>query len=317
MEFANALHPFLLDDFIRTHWAQRPLWIGGDESKFSGLYDFSDLRGGLMGDVTPARGRRAPLGVKVGYADGEAQGHIGTVPLQEAMSLFDAGMSLCVTRVDAASPKLAALVASVRKQMQFKGEVEINCYYSPDHAGFSWHFDCQHVFILQIDGKKRWEYTPYTGIDWPPFNVTPKLARSPEGQSMSQALGVEIRLPEKEDVLSQVLSPGDVLYLPPGTWHRASALGHSMALTLTLYPLSPVRLLRTLLTVMAVREVSWRRDIQACDLLQHEERMASCLEGFLQSVKACLDQTSGEALLGLHSNPRLYQLAQIVDSRLM
>jgi ribosomal protein L16 Arg81 hydroxylase len=200
--------------------------------------------------------------------------------------------------------------------MKFKGDVEVNCYYSPDHHGFSWHFDCQHVFILQLDGQKQWDFTPYTGIDFPPFNLTPESARSPEGRAMSQALGVDIRLPEPECVVTDTLSPGDVLYLPPGTWHRASARGHSLALTLTLYPVSPMRLLRTLLTVMAVRDQEWRRDIHACDLM-HDDRMASRLDGVLQDVRACLAEATGASLLALHGNPRLFQLAQIVDARLM
>ena len=278
------------------------------------MYSFANLRDALIGEITPGKGRRPPRPIKLGYATGEGQGEIEAIPLQAAMALFDAGMTICVPRVDRSDPKLAELAASVRRELQFTGEVEVNCYYSPDRFGFGWHYDCQHVFILQIDGSKAWHFTPTRGLDWPPFNLTPEAAQSPEGRAMAQAIGVEIQLPVEEEVVTQMLNPGDVLYLPPGTWHRASAAGHSMALTLTLYPVTLVKMLRTLLTSTAIREVSWRRDIHACHLL-HQDRMTDQLTELLDDVRGRLAQTSAQDLMRLHADPRLRSLVQLADTR--
>jgi hypothetical protein len=115
--------------------------------------------------------------------------------------------------------------------------VLVNCYWSPAGGGFGTHFDDQHVFILQVDGSKRWWISRETACTAPPAN----LIHSPEATAAYRARHPEIPLtpPDEAEFVEQVLHPGDCLYLPPGTWHRTSAGEFSLALTLTL---APVRL---------------------------------------------------------------------------
>jgi len=38
--------------------------------------------------------------------------------------------------------------------------------------------------------------------------------------------------PPTSELMQVTLEPGDVLYLPPGTWHSAQAVGHSLAVNM-------------------------------------------------------------------------------------
>lgn len=85
--------------------------------------------------------------------------------------------------------------------------------------GFAPHFDDVDVFVLQLEGRKRWQvYKPLPG------SILPRASSrdfSPH----------EIGSP----ILEVVLEPGDLLYLPRGTIHQAQSLPdhHSLHLTVS------------------------------------------------------------------------------------
>lgn len=85
--------------------------------------------------------------------------------------------------------------------------------------GFAPHFDDVDVYILQVEGAKRWRvYSPLLGHALPRYS-----SRDFEDAEIGQPL------------LDTVLRPGDLLYLPRGTIHQAAALEeqHSMHLTVS------------------------------------------------------------------------------------
>jgi len=53
-----------------------------------------------------------------------------------------------------------------------------------------------------------------------------------------------VQRPDESTFSEVVLRPGDVLYMPKGTWHRAAGVGCSLALTLAELCASPVDLLQ-------------------------------------------------------------------------
>ena len=54
----------------------------------------------------------------------------------------------------------------------------------------------------------------------------------PPGVMVQKLPWATIERPEESRFLHTVMRPGDMLYMPKGVWHRASAVGGSMALTL-------------------------------------------------------------------------------------
>jgi hypothetical protein len=92
--------------------------------------------------------------------------------------------------------------------------VQANAYVTPpQNQGFSDHYDVHDVFVLQIEGEKRW-------------SIHEPVLESPlrDQQWNSRRADVERRATEPP-VIETVLRPGDCLYLPRGFLHAAQALG--------------------------------------------------------------------------------------------
>lgn len=91
---------------------------------------------------------------------------------------------------------------------------QVNAYVTPPQStGFSDHYDVHDVFVVQIEGEKRWRIREPV---WPlPLRDQPWDAhRDAVGETATQAPLDEF-----------LMTPGDVLYLPRGYLHSATALG--------------------------------------------------------------------------------------------
>jgi len=101
--------------------------------------------------------------------------------------------------------------------------VGANSYLTPAASqGLAPHWDDVEVFVLQIEGAKAWKVWSWEGSRNGGENGKNKqhgrgapLASSPSGDLDERSLG--------QPALEVVLRPGDVLYLPRGTVHAASA----------------------------------------------------------------------------------------------
>jgi hypothetical protein len=92
--------------------------------------------------------------------------------------------------------------------------VQANAYVTPRQSrGFSDHYDVHDVFVLQVGGQKQWRLRP-------PVHPAP-LRDEPWTDHRAQ-VG---RASAEEPAFEFTLSPGDVLYLPRGWVHSATALG--------------------------------------------------------------------------------------------
>ena len=104
--------------------------------------------------------------------------------------------------------------------------VQVNAYVTPPQSrGFDDHYDVHDVFVLQVEGEKRWRlHRP----------VHPAPLRDQPWTSRRAAVEEEAA---REPLLDVVLRPGDCLYLPRGYLHAATALGGvSTHLTIGVHP---------------------------------------------------------------------------------
>jgi lysine-specific demethylase/histidyl-hydroxylase NO66 len=92
--------------------------------------------------------------------------------------------------------------------------VQANAYVTPpQNQGFADHYDVHDVFVLQIEGQKRWV------IHGPVLESPLRDQPWTDYRAAVQRRAVEPAL------LEAVLRPGDCLYLPRGFLHAATALG--------------------------------------------------------------------------------------------
>jgi hypothetical protein len=126
--------------------------------------------------------------------------------------------------------------------------VRVNAYASfSGLPGFGLHWDDHDVLVTQVRGAKQWTYAP-PSIPHP----LPGAARAHDE-------------PASDALRRTELVPGDVLYLPRGWWHRASATaGSSLHLTWSLSRPTVVDLIAWLATE-AVHHPPARADLPVGD----------------------------------------------------
>ena len=117
------------------------------------------------------------------------------------------GATVVLQGLHLTDPRLARFANNLA--LELDQPVQINAYLSPSSTrGLDVHFDYHDVFVVQLDGTKRWRV-------WSPTD----RSRDPIGGKHT----VPRPRPDElgDPILDLVLEPGDVLYLPRGHPHVA------------------------------------------------------------------------------------------------
>lgn len=97
------------------------------------------------------------------------------------------------------------------------------------------HVDAYDVFLLQAQGRRRWDIT----------RKSQRLLHKP---------GLDLKLVQAfQPEHSWILEPGDMLYLPPGVAHHGIALGECLTFSIGFHAPSDAELLSNLSTVLLAR----------------------------------------------------------------
>ncbi len=126
------------------------------------------------------------------------------------LELHAAGASMVLQGLQFSEPHLGRTANNLA--LDLGHAVQVNAYLSPAAAkGLELHFDYHDVFVLQLDGAKRWRV-------WEPLERTRHPVRSgpPEPMPTFDEL--------REPALDLTLQAGDCLYLPRGFPHAAETI---------------------------------------------------------------------------------------------
>jgi len=229
-----------VQSFAADQWDQRPLFTAA--SGLSG--GFSDLfSADAVDELVTRRGLRTPFvrmakdGTVLDPGRYTAPGGLGAeiadqVSADKVLDEFSAGATLVLQGLHRTWPPLAEFTRQLVADLGHPAQV--NAYITPaSERGFDPHYDVHDVFVIQIAGEKRWRIHP---------PVHPRPLRD---QPWSQHRAAVERQAQNEPFLEEVFRPDDVLYLPRGWLHSATALGGtSIHLTIGVAALTRHDLLR-------------------------------------------------------------------------
>ncbi|MFF5083832.1 cupin domain-containing protein [Actinoplanes sp. NPDC000266] len=193
--FADLLSPAAVDELLSRHGLRTPF-----------------LRVAQRGTVLPA-GRFT--------GGGGAGAEIGDQVIDDkVMRLYAEGATLVLQGLHRLWPPL--IDYSRRLGAELRRPLQVNAYLTPPQSqGFSTHYDTHDVFVLQVDGTKRWRLHE------------PVLADPLEKQAWGGRADEVGATAEGEPAHDILLEPGDALYLPRGWLHSAEAQGaRSLHLTI-------------------------------------------------------------------------------------
>jgi|GEM_PF-3323538 len=300
MSFHNGwsylLAPMNVEEFLRSHWEpQKPLYIPGHESKFRDLLDRKRFV-----DAITALPKDGNLQLRVGYTNaddtGSAYGFFGG---REALEHFDRGGTVCATSLEHVEPRVREFRDILAAQWPSPDPIIVNCYYSPEGQGFGTHFDPQSVWVMQIEGRKRWFYSTERAVAFPDEGIT----------AMELRVNGSPLLAAAESMQEVELGPGDVLYLPPGTWHRAEAQGDSsLALSVSQLAHGTRRVVSRMMRKHILDREEWRRHFPLP--LRGSAPVEPHLEKLLGEMKAMVNQLTVNDLRDLWALMALPKSAQ-------
>ncbi|WP_367126315.1 cupin domain-containing protein [Streptomyces phytohabitans] len=217
------------DDFAHLVWARSARLT-------EGASDFSDLfSAAAVDELVSRRGLRTPF-LRVAKDGATLPESAFTAPAGAGATIGDQlddtklwrafadGATLVLQALHRTWEPVADLVAGLGAELGHP--VQANAYVTPpQNRGFDAHYDVHDVFVLQVEGTKRWT------VHEP---VLPAPLRDQPWTDHRAAVAEAARGPARLDA---VLRPGDVLYLPRGWLHSARARGEvSVHLTLGVHP---------------------------------------------------------------------------------
>ncbi len=197
---AWQLQGFDKSDFIRQYWQKKPCLIRQAIPDFKSPISPQELAGLACEDEVHSRliiekGAQTPWQLSYG-------------PFAEEVftSLPESHYSLLVSECEKWIPECRNLLAQFQFIPAWRIDDLMVSYASPG-GSVGPHSDEYDVFLLQAEGKRRWQYTD-TRVDNPALIADLDLAIMQDFNSDQEA----------------ILSPGDLLYLPPGIAHHGVAI---------------------------------------------------------------------------------------------
>jgi JmjC domain len=162
------------------------------------------LRVAKSGTTLADKAFTIPGGVGAGIAD--------QVSDDRLVRLFADGSTLVLQALHRVWPPI--LEFCQRLAAELGHPVQANAYITPpQNQGFSAHYDVHDVFVVQIEGEKRW------------LIHRPVLESPLRDQPWNERKDAVEKAGQEAALIDAVMRPGDCLYLPRGYLHAATALG--------------------------------------------------------------------------------------------
>ncbi len=186
--------------FLDEYWQKKPLLIRGALIDFETPVSPDELAGMSLEEGTTPR-------IITQNETGDYQLEHGPFAADRYATLGDKNWSLLITDCEKHWPELLEWIEPFRFLPRWRLD-DLMISFAPDKASVGAHIDEYDVFLLQASGTRRWQID---ASDNPDVRIVE-----------DSALRILANFNPSE---TWELSPGDVLYLPPGVPHHGVAVG--------------------------------------------------------------------------------------------
>ncbi len=172
----------------------------------------------------------------------------GLIDAGRLFQQFADGGTIVMSNLELHLSELANLCRSL--ELELSARFQANIYLTPASAqGFRRHWDSHDVFVVQVEGSKRWRvYDTPVVLPLPGENFDPRDLPEPKADAVP--------------TMEFVLEAGDVFYLPRGIMHEAeSTEAHSLHITVGTFGVSWSQLLLEAVAKVGVRHEAMRRSL--------------------------------------------------------
>jgi ribosomal protein L16 Arg81 hydroxylase len=241
-----------LDSFFSDYWPSRVFVAEGDKDRLPAalldpeLNQFDSLSRRYKGVVS--------------FFGDDRSGHMVPVEGIEAAAPYRCGLSVYLTDVGPCFPDVQQMV----RQLEFELGVNEGCaragvFASPTNGGISCHYDSVDVFSIQLRGSKKFDVAPVSEMPHP-WGFQYMAGSKPIDDLYPQATG---GFPDWENAEFRTveMTPGTVLYMPRGTWHRPEAEGDSIAVSIGMEPPSAAESVLEQLRLLLLQDPEWRQPL--------------------------------------------------------
>ncbi len=200
-------YPGLLGDinqqqFLDEYWQQKPLLVRQAMPGLKPVFTPEELAGMCCDVETSSR-----IVIEHGKTPWEAK--YSPFEDQDFLDLPETHWTLLVNDLETLYPELQSIIKPFNFIPDWRVD-DLMVSYAADGGSVGPHIDEYDVFLIQLEGKRRWQLD----MDADPENTFPDL---------------ELRiLRDFNTDHDWLMEPGDMLYLPPGVAHHGVAAGNCM-----------------------------------------------------------------------------------------
>lgn len=218
--FRQLLHPISVDDFLAQLHGKRAVHIPGNDDKLANVFSWDEFNR-LLNQTTLWSDQSTKMVLNGRSLDSSEFCTAGRNREGNRAMMLDprrvakhlrGGATLILDLVERLSPGISAVTTTLEMALGAPAVCNAYCSWSAQQ-GFPSHFDSSDVFALQIAGQKTWRIYegrflhPVEGTEFHYLALPPAQHERARGKILREV----------------VMNPGDVLYIPPGQYHDATA----------------------------------------------------------------------------------------------
>jgi len=244
--------PNSVERFLRDFWPDRVFQSHGPLSRLPALFASPELSS-FRALASRYRGR-------LGFGRGAKSSRMLSMQEANPAHLYEMGMSVYLPDLALNLPGTDGFLRALEAELGLEeSSCHVTVWASPREDGASTHFDGEDVISVQLSGTKQFDVAPMREYAYP---YGPQFG--PGGAAydeMYPQLECGFPDPSQADFQTISMTPGSVLFVPRGTWHRTRAEQDSFAISIGIRPPCAVDAFLDQLKYLLLQDPEWRRPL--------------------------------------------------------